>query len=226
MIASGNLFFLFLPQKTRRNRAVGAKENTTAPLKTLIKILNKLIFRKRLLLMKNASLRSLLLVPALILASCSGTNSSWPSLSDPLPSDTDRERVIERAEPTAPPAPTRINGFGEDGQRLPTMSKSLAYKTLVAVEAETEKATDAYLKSKAAIATTEKVEKLVAWREAQLMLTRLSKTTARLDSILYSENLKGESIFEKTFRVYSKHEQFVASERQLLRKLMPQVILQ
>ena len=176
--------------------------------------------------MKNAGLKSLLLVPALILASCSGANSSWPSLSDPLPGEAGRERVIERAEPTAPPAPTRINGFGDDGQRLPNMSKSLAYKTLVAVEAETEKATNAYLKSKTAVAAAEKVEKLVAWREAQLMLTRLSKTTARLDSILYSEILKGESIFEKTVAVYSKHEQYVASERQLLRKLMPQVILQ
>lgn len=159
--------------------------------------------------------KHVMLFSVFLLAACGDTAGNWPNLADPLPDASGRARVVDRGQPVAPKN-TR------EKQDIAPMTKSLAFKLVTAVAAEAKKATEAYLTVKHTIETVTSEEKPTAWREAQLMLTRLSKTTARLDSILYSENMKHENIWADASRLQVTQDSYVASERQLLAKIKPE----
>lgn len=151
---------------------------------------------------------------AFLLASCSGMSGDWPNLSDPLPDASERERVLERGEPTpfiAPDTQTRGN----------PLTQSTAIKLLTAVKADSAQAKKVYLASKEAVDAAEGEEKEIAWHETQLLLTRLSHNTDRLDSIIYADQLKPHNIWEQAKSFQSMIDVYVAAERQALNQLKP-----
>lgn len=164
--------------------------------------------------MAHTGSKTLALSCLFLVAGCGSTSGNWPNLSDPLPDASERERVIERANPsanTASPAPARGN----------PMTKSVAIKLLTAVKADVENANKAYLSAKAAINTATGEEKGIAWHEAQLLLTRLSHTTNKLDSIIYAKKLKNEGFWTRALTFKTQQDEYVAAERQRLSALKP-----
>ncbi len=158
---------------------------------------------------KSVSLFSLIFV-----AACSSASGDWPNLSDPIPNASERERVVERAEPTplyAPEAPDRDN----------PLTQSVAIKLLTTVRAEVKRAKETYIASKGAIAREKGEEKEIAWHEAQLKLTRLSHNADRLDSITYADQLKAENVWQQAQNLQAMTDSYVAAERQALSKLKP-----
>lgn len=158
---------------------------------------------------------SLLLLSSLFFVSaCSGTGGDWPNLSDPLPDASERERVLERAQPTKNSAPSTT-------ERDNPMTVTVAIKLVTAVQADIENAQKKYLDVKNAITTAEGEEKEIAWHEAQLLLTRLSHTADKLDSIIYAKQMKSENVWARASQIKNTHDTYVAGERQKLNSLKP-----
>ncbi len=166
---------------------------------------------------------------ALLLSACSSGKGDWPNLSDPVPDPSEREREIVRSEIPAgvsdgtPLSPDRQALSGEaspapTGDPVPT-SEEEAADLLMAIKEALRSETLSYRQAKARIAEAEEGDALQdAWFSAQLALTRLSRTSSRLDTLLALEipRIVAEATTEAQIM-----ERFVVSERQKLFESKP-----
>jgi len=164
--------------------------------------------------MAYAGIKYAMISTVCLLGACSRASGNWPNLSDPLPDTTERERAVSRAAPAEHIAPEPVDPHSP-------MTKSVAIKLVIAVKAEIEKARKIYLASKAAINHETKEDQEIAWHDTQAMLTRLSYTTERLDSVIYANQLKNAPVWENAQHMKNDVDGYVAKERQILRKLKP-----
>ena len=122
--------------------------------------------------MKNSFVKYLAL--PLIMSACTATQGDWPSLNEPLPDISERQRITQTADPattgalspsadkTAKADPAVIQGI------LDTIQEDYqAYET--ALQQHTTAGMD---------------EKAATWQTVQLYLTRLSHTVSALDPYL------------------------------------------
>jgi len=147
-----------------------------------------------------------------MLSACGSLSGDWPNLAEPYPDASERDRVIERANPVAPTT------MMHDDQPL---TRSTAFKLLTSTRAQLKKANTEYLNIKAKIAAAVGDDKIDHWNEAQLSLTRLSHTASILDSILLSESLKAAPVFATTAALKSTQDIFLVTERKALAALKP-----
>jgi len=146
-----------------------------------------------------------------LLSACSSLSGDWPNLADPYPDASQRERVVERANPVAP---TLL----EDESPL---TRSGAFKLLESTKARIGNAQKAYQTIKGEIASAENDDKLDSWNEAQLLLTRLSHTLSRLDAILISEKLRDAPVWASALQIKNSLDGYLVNERKALAKLRP-----
>ncbi|MFC3052279.1 hypothetical protein [Kordiimonas pumila] len=159
------------------------------------------------------------LVACLILYGCSSYSGNWPSLSDPIPGASENTNGEVRAHESAAPS-TPVEPIGMETETPLTVSTAI--KQLTAIRADLAKADTTYQSARSAIATAAPAEdKEIAWREAQLMLTRLSTTLNKLDAIIYSAQLKGKPVRDNAATLYSEQEAYIADERQKLASMKP-----
>lgn len=145
------------------------------------------------------------------LISCSSLSGDWPNLAEPFPDASDRNRVIERVNPTPPPT-VQDNG---------PLTRSTAFKLMESTRARLKNATTTYLAIKAKIAPASGEDKTDYWNEAQLALTRLSHTASRLDTILFSEKLKPAPVWASATALKNAQDLFLVAERKSLATLKP-----
>lgn len=138
----------------------------------------------------------------------------WPNLSDPIPDASERNRVVERSRPAAPIA---VEAPANDS----AMTGADATQLVTSVTQQVEKARKLYVSAKKEIETKAGEEKLIAWHEAQLLLTRLSYSIEPLDSVLLAEKLKGQAAWKSANLLKKKVDIFVSGERQSLILLKP-----
>lgn len=142
-----------------------------------------------------------------ILLVCSGCTRSgdWPNLSDKMPDPAERNRVIERADPSSEPRPVPQAIVSEQD------ATQLLADTIDAVaNAETnyEVAMQTWQQSEDEIRTS--------WMGAQLAVTRLSQTVSRLDEILFSQPLAGTATKETAAKLKERVDAIVITARQEL----------
>ncbi len=147
-----------------------------------------------------------------VLSACSSMDGKWPSLTEPLPSDTERERVSEQAEPSTqtPPAPTST-----------TFTKSGAIKLFIRTETELAVAKSEFNQALATVKNTSGETKSIAWNDAQLKLTRYSNIVSNLDAIVDASTLKGEPVWKNANTLKTKMDAIIAHHRQELTELQP-----
>lgn len=146
----------------------------------------------------------------LLLAAC-GSRDDWPNLSDKMPDPAERERVFERAEPSATdrapdPAPT-------------SESDALALVADVARALAQERAL--YAETRAALEAADETGRRQAWLDAQFALTRLSITLSRLTQVRLIE--RDDSVARSEAQsLWDELDPYIAAERQALTRLEPQ----
>ena len=150
-------------------------------------------------------------VLSLLLSACSSLSGDWPNLTDPYPDASQRERVVERANPVAPTLLVDES----------PLTRSGAFKLLESTRARIDNAKKSYQTSKGKIASAKGDDKLDSWNEAQLLLTRLSHTLSRLDAILISEKLRDAPVWASTLQIKNSLDGYLVSERKILAKLRP-----
>ena len=152
---------------------------------------------------------------SLPLAACAGFSGDWPSLADPYPSASERERVIERAQPAAPVLFTDQS----------PLNKSAAIKLLTSVRARLDNAVTKYqgvvASLKDAHTGDDRDLQIDLWNEAQLSLTRLSHTASQLDAILETERLSPAPVWENARKLKQQQDMYLVAERRTLGDLRP-----
>jgi len=143
------------------------------------------------------------------LAACAG-GKDWPNLSDPLPDPADRDRVRLEAAPTelvapgapAPASPADVAAVLEEvSTALPLELK--AYR--LALTAFDGAADDDARKD--------------SWLDAQLKLTRLSRTLSRLDALTEGAPDMTSAPYRQAAELKAFYEALVVEERQRLFRL-------
>jgi len=159
-----------------------------------------------------------------LLVSCSNFTSGWPSLSDPIPTQNDREGDT-RAHATGQPAPAEPYST----EQKTALTKSVAIKQMTVIRVKIEKARMAYHSAWAALqertGTTQKTdteEINTRWHNAQLQLTRYSTVLNKLDFIINSSQLKDVPVWHNAKKLQTTEETYVANERQKLMDLKPE----
>ena len=152
---------------------------------------------------------SSLLAILLITAACT-RSGDWPNLSDKMPDPTERNRVIERAEPSTEPRPAP-QAIVSEQDAIKLLSDTAA--AIEAAEAEFNTAMNAWKQ--------ENGEARTNWMSAQVAVTRLSQTVSRLNDILFSEALNGTDTWQKATELKDRVDLLVISARQELGKSTP-----
>ncbi len=142
-----------------------------------------------------------------ILLVCSGCTRSgdWPNLSDKMPDPAERNRVIERADPSSEPrpAPQAIVSEQDAAQLLADIVEAVAQ-----AETNFEVAMQTWQQSENEIRTS--------WMSAQLAVTRLSQTVSRLDGIIFSQPLAGTDTKATASQLKGRVDAIVIAARQEL----------
>lgn len=147
----------------------------------------------------------------LMLNGCSSLSGDWPNLAEPYPDTTERDRVIERANPVEP-------SVVKDESPL---TRSTAFKLLESTRASLLRERGNYASIKANIADSEGDDRIDYWNEAQLALTRISQTASDLDAILDADMLKDAPVWAEARQLKEEEDRFLVSERKLLKTLKP-----
>jgi len=151
----------------------------------------------------------------LLLTACAGFSGDWPDLAEPYPSASERERVVEHAEPSAPIV------FNDASP----LNKSAAIKLLTSVRARLDKATSEYENivsdMQNAISNEGYERQQNLWNAAQLSLTRLSHTASQLDAILTAESLSDMPVWENARVLKNQQEIYLAAARKSLAAFKP-----
>ncbi|UTW55362.1 hypothetical protein [Kordiimonas sp. SCSIO 12610] len=150
---------------------------------------------------------------AIILLSACAAQNDWPQLTDAVPDATERNRVIERAEPAPYEQVETINKFQtiEEAQNL-----------LKELEILIQEEKQAYDSLKNVFVQTSDETKNDLWFELQLALTRISHTNSRLDNIIQHNGDDLSSLAGTAKTIKSTTDKFVINERQTLAKLRPE----
>lgn len=167
--------------------------------------------------MRNSHIKNCsFFVTIMLLSACSSSSGDWPSLAEPLPDTSSRERVIERAEPVNTSRPVENS----------PVTVSTAIKLYDATEAKLRDIRSDYLAAKARINSADAETKMIEWRDAQLKLTRYSKTLSRLDAIIDASSLQEKSIWRKAQTTKQELDAFVVAERRELAAMQPGPLFQ
>ncbi len=146
------------------------------------------------------------LMALVVLAACS-SGEKWPNLSDKLPDTAERNRVLERSEPTAAPR-------AEDTTPL---SETDAMELLASIENSVKTAKKDFT---AAMATwrsnTAVADARSNWMGAQLAVTRLSQAASRVNNILFNADLKNGAAWASAQSLKDNVERLVEEARQEL----------
>ncbi len=152
------------------------------------------------------------------LAACVN-KEGWPNLSDRLPDTKERNRVIERANPSLEPRPQDM-----EPQTLQSANKLIAdvKQASEALKLEFEDALNvARINAPNAGTDATKQEFAHLWFEAQLALTRLSQTANRLDPLLFNAAIKDSLIQSTAKQEKLAIDTYVVAMRQELGSLKP-----
>jgi hypothetical protein len=140
----------------------------------------------------------------------------WPELTSDVPDAKERERVIERLNPSSYVQPVAISGILSEGE---------ANTVLQEVITTTKSEKQMYLQDKAIYTAieiaTESGLKLDAWFGLQLALTRLSHTGSRLDTLINIKNFPFADVQIHAKQLKVKLDEFVIRERQALVEIKP-----
>ncbi|TNE67090.1 MAG: hypothetical protein EP335_01810 [Alphaproteobacteria bacterium] len=168
-----------------------------------------------------------------LLAACAGKDSDWPTLAEPLPDASARERVAEAPLPREKPEVTHVTepqtammlavpakpGHVVE-ERLPKSALE-AETMLTGIKEDLRADTLAYREAVAKIGPLAGDDRLDAWYDAQAALTRLSQTASRLDMLTESDLPDIASVAKAAGTEAGIMENFVVGERQRLASLKP-----
>lgn len=142
------------------------------------------------------------------LAACAG-GKDWPNLSDPLPDPADRNRVELKAAPVAP----------STMETTPPTTEAEAAATLNEIsEALPQELKEYRLALGVFEAATADDARQDGWLDAQLKLTRLSRTLSKLDPLIDGRPDSSASQ-QKALELKGFYEALVVEERQRLFRL-------
>lgn len=159
-----------------------------------------------------------------LLISCSNFSGDWPSLSDPISTQSDMIKDT-RAHTTGQPAPAEPYSI----EQKTALTKSVAIKQMTVIRAKLEKAQTAYHAAWGALqehtragsnADTEEIN--TRWHDTQLYLTRYSTILNKLDFIINSTQLKDVPVWHNAKKLQTTEEAYIANERQKLMGLKPE----
>lgn len=145
----------------------------------------------------------------LVLAACT-RSGDWPNLSDKMPDPAERNRVIERADPTSTPraAPQAVTSEQDANRALADVLAALGN-----AEAEFNSAMEVWRLGEGEIRTN--------WMSAQLAVTRLSQTVSGLNGILFSTELEGSPAKQEAAQLKARVDAIVVAARQELASKEP-----
>lgn len=149
--------------------------------------------------------RLTVLFPAVLLAACSSTEK-WPNLSDKLPDTAERNRVLERVDPSATP---------RQADKSP-LSEADAVQLLATIENDISDAAGEFTAAITSWRESNEADRRSTWMGAQLALTRLSQTVSRVNSILFNDTLRNSSVVAQANSLKNKLEKTVAEAQQEL----------
>ncbi len=142
------------------------------------------------------------------LAACAG-GKDWPNLSDPLPDPAERNRVELKAVPVSP------SGMGTSA---PTTEAEAAIALKGIAEALPQELKDYRLSLDAFENSENNDERKDGWLDAQLKLTRLSRTLSELDPLIDGRP-DSSAARRKALELKAFYEALVVEERQRLFRL-------
>ncbi len=144
----------------------------------------------------------------------------WPELTSGVPDAKERERVIERLNPSGYEQHAAIGGI---------LSQAEANTTLQEIITVMNSEKQIYLQDKAKYTATEIATETAmksdlkhdAWFGLQLALTRLSHTGSRLDTLISIKDAPFADVQTQAKQLKVKLDEFVISERQALTEVQP-----
>ncbi len=137
-------------------------------------------------------------------------SGDWPNLSDRMPDPADRNRAIERADPSVTPRQ----------QDTEPQTPAEAQELFVDVENALLTTRTAFDESWQRFRETENAT-IHEWMEAQLALTRLSQTSSRLNIIIFNEALDGSPVHAQARALKDQIDSVVISARKQLADSRP-----
>ena len=154
--------------------------------------------------------QSSVFVAILLIGGACARSGDWPNLSDKMPDPTERNRVIERANPsTGPrPSPNAIVSEADASQLL-----SVVVDAVADAEADFNTAMGVWRQGEGEARTN--------WMSAQLAVTRLSQTVSRLNEILFNSSLGGTPIAKNAAKIKTQVDALVVAARQELANSKP-----